>query len=272
VAAAVGDPSARGWVQEVTGIYCLGQGRFEAATGQFELALDACRRLGDWQHWGEIMACRAQMAYYQGQLELGESIWIELFETARKRGDELQRAWGLNGRAEAALKLHNDAAAAAGLVEEALALYSRNVDYISEIGSLGLQATARAARGEMEAARRAAEQGVTLADKLSRPTGYYSLTGYAGIASCLLALSKANAADVALVRLARRACRHMDRYARAFPIGEPAAWRCRGLWHARHGKDRRARRCWQRGLASAERLGMRFELELLKVQLSSQDT
>ena len=117
-------------------------------------AANRFQRLGDRQHWGEVIAAGAQGAYFRGQFQQGLEMWTELYEQASQRGDSLQMAWGLNGRAEAALVLGDaeNVEAAVGMLKRAIDLLSKNVDRVSQFGSYGLAAQAYLRLGNRNAA------------------------------------------------------------------------------------------------------------------------
>ena len=153
-------------------------------------------------------AAAAQVAYNQGKFRAGLEMWTDLYDRASTRGDDLQRAWGLNGRSEALLKRGGEGHAdqAVELLEVALDIFDRNVDRVSKFGTYGLLALAHSRRGDDLAARHAADAGMDLADELGAPTGYYSLNGYANIAKTFLSLwdSSRSAGDSALRKMAER--------------------------------------------------------------------
>lgn len=272
-ARAVDNPSATAWVMQVDGVYQLGLANLKQAERTLLQAIDINQRLGDWQHWGECAAAAAQVAYNQGKFRVGLKMWTDLFDRASTRGDDLQRAWGLNGRSEALLKCGGEGHAdqAVELLETALDIFGRNVDRISKFGAYGLLALAHSRRGDDLAARHAADAGMTLADELGAPTGYYSLNGYANIAKTFLSLwdSSGPAGDPALRKMAKRACIAHNRYARTFPLGRPSALLCRGQLRWLAGKQHGAIKAWKKGLMLAERFEMpyqqgQFHLELAR--------
>ncbi len=256
IAELVDDPLSSAWVLEMTGIYQQGIGQLEAAEKSFAEAIDISRRLGDWTHWGETVAAAAQAAYYLGHFERGRQAWSELYEQAKKRGDELQAAWGLNGRSEALLKFGREGHAdeAVALLDEAIALYQSNIDLISLMGSYGLLALAHVRRGDNQAARLAAEAGLRLADQLGAPTGYYSLNGYAHVARTYLHLREQDRSSSELAKQSQCACKALDRYARTFALGKTSAGLCRGLAKAIEGNHRAAFKAWREALSHAQQL------------------
>ena len=78
----------------------VGMGQCDEAQLKFAPAIELNSQIGDWQHWGETMAASAQAAYFLGDFHLGFKTWSDFYNRANSRGDDLQKAWGLNGRAK----------------------------------------------------------------------------------------------------------------------------------------------------------------------------
>jgi class 3 adenylate cyclase/tetratricopeptide (TPR) repeat protein len=252
------DPAAAAWVQEVTGVYQLGMAELASSRASFARAIEIYERIGDWQHWGENVAAAAQAAYFQGDVPLGEQTWQRLFDRAKTRGDELQMAWGLNGRAEALLRRGGSGHAeqAVGLLEQAVRLLTKNVDRVSKLGSLGLLAVAQLRCDNQPEAARAAAAGLELSDELAAPTGYYTINGYAHVAQTYLTLWEAGYAGEtdSMASLSARACRALDRYAATFPLGRPSALLCRAQLKWLGGRERQAHAAWRKCVTIARRL------------------
>ena len=267
----LGDRFSTAWVQGAVGLSALGMGDTAAAQNALREAIDIHRQMRDWQHWGECMAMMAQAAYYAGDFARGLELWIELYTTARSRGDRLQQAWGLNGQAEGLLKTGGaeQVEEATALVHTAVGLFSENIDKVSVLGSYGLLATAALRRGDHRAARQAADDGMRLIEELASPTGYYTLGGYSGVARAYLTLWECGdpAYRDAMAARARDACRALRRFARALPVGGPSAC-LHSAWAAwLSGKRAAALRTWHKALRVAGRLHMPYEQALAHLEL-----
>jgi hypothetical protein len=199
----------------------------------------------------------AQQAYFRGEFARGAELWAEVYEGARAHGNTLHVAWGLNGRAQALLCQGGDPVAAAGCLEEALAILARDADRISETTTHGLLAVARLRLGDRAGARSAADAGARLIAASGRPNGYYALEGYASVARVFLGLWEGG--DARAAAPSRRACAALWRFAGVFRIARPRAWLCQGLAHWLAGRAWRARRAWDQAAAEACRLGMPYE-------------
>jgi class 3 adenylate cyclase/tetratricopeptide (TPR) repeat protein len=264
IARNVGQMAALAWVLEVTAVYDMGTGKWEEVSAALEEAIALFRRLGDHSHVGECLAVLGAAAYAQGDAARGVEVWSQVHTAARERGDRLQQAWGLNGRAEGAL-WQGRTEEAIRLLEEALALFTENTDRISMITTYGLLARARARLGEEAECRDAASAAMRLIADSGSPTAYYTLKGCASVALVYLAFWEAGERE--MVVPATQGCAALRRYARVFPIGEPYAWLCLGLADWLGGRRGRARRRWQASLAAAERLAMPYEQGLAHYEL-----
>jgi class 3 adenylate cyclase/tetratricopeptide (TPR) repeat protein len=260
----VGQLSAKAWVLKITSIYWIGVGQWARVEESVNEALDIFKQLGDHSHWGICQAVAAQAAHFRGQFARGGERWAGLHAIASRNGNELHQAWGLNGQAEAALR-QGRFDEAVTFLRDALRLFARNIDRISETSSYGLLAVAQLCRGETELAVWAAERGAQLISQSARPTGYYALEGYAGVARVYLALWETGNNSLALP--AGRACAALHKYAGVFPIGQPRARLSRGLADWLAGRPARALKAWRMGLEAAGRLGMPYEQALAHYEL-----
>ena len=159
-------------------------GQLEESRKALDEAIALYQRLGDWQHWGVCMAMAAQAAYWSGDFHRGVDLWTELYATARKRGDRLQQAWGLNGQSEGLLRIGSAAAPqqAIALLQTATGLFTENIDKVSAMSSYGLLAVAHFRAGNLDLACHAARQTMRLIEQ-SSATSYYALVGYASAAN-----------------------------------------------------------------------------------------
>jgi tetratricopeptide (TPR) repeat protein len=256
VAGEVGQLGARAWVHEMTSLYAIGVGDWHAARAGLGQAVELFDQLGDRSHRGQCLAILAQLAYFRGEFKQGAGLWAEVHDDARAHGNSLQRAWGLNGRAQALL-WQGGADDAARCLEEALAILGKDTDRISETTTRGLLAVARLRQGDRAGARAEAEAGARLIARSGRPNGYYALEGYASVARVSLSLWEEGDAQTA--DAARRACAALWRFAGVFPIGRPRAWLWQGLAHWLAGRRWRAHRAWGKAREVARQLGMPYE-------------
>ncbi len=158
---------------------------------------------------------------------------------------------------------------AARALNTALSLYaSVSASALGETAIQGTLAVLCLRQGQSQLARQAAETTARLLAKTSFP--FYSLIdGYTAVADVYLALweedlfpastTSQTQANSPMGALARPACRALHRFARIYPIGQPHAWLCQGLYDWLDGQPAQARNAWRKSLAHAERLAMPYD-------------
>jgi hypothetical protein len=119
-------------------------------------------------------------------------------------------------------------------------------------------ATAYLRQENWTAAREAAESADGLLAPVAR-TSYAMLDGYTGIMQVYVALwQRGDTAKDWAVETAR-VCKMFQKFAGVFPVGQPRYWLYQG-WHDwLAGKEEKAQQAWQKSLAIATEMGMRFD-------------
>jgi hypothetical protein len=271
VAGEIGHLGAEAWALQMRGMHSLGIGEWEAAQSRLERAVDLFGRLGDHSHRGQCLSILAQQAYFQGQFSRGAQLWAEVHEAARQYDNPLQRAWGLNGRAQALLRCGAGPVAggadaeATRCLEGALEILNKDLDRVSETTTHGLLAEACLRLGDRDTARAEAAVGARLIAAGGRPSGYYTLEGYTSVAGVFLRLWEEG--DPSMAAPGWRACADLWRFAGVFPIAGPRAWLRQGLAHQLAGSPWRARRAWGKALVAARKLGMPYEEGLAHLEI-----
>lgn len=244
----------------VTSVYSLGVGQWDEAEQALTQAIGITERLGDRRLWGECVVILSQVMQYSGQFERSKELTDMLEAAALQSGNDLHRAWGMEGRALYVLR-KGRAAEAAEILEEALPFLAD--DKGASISGYGMLALARLQQGDFESARRAAESGLELIVQ-SAPANPAAVEGYAGVAQVYLALWSAAREPSSpgyreLERASRQACKALFEHAQVFPMNQPIAWICRGRHEWLSGHSSNALRAWNRSLTIAERLRMPYE-------------
>jgi hypothetical protein len=136
-----------------------------------------------------------------------------------------------------------------------------------EIYAYGLRAVAENWRGDVVAARGAAERAIAMMEQ-AMPTSVYAMEGYCGAVETAVSLQSQNATSVELLRLARRGCRQLSRFARVFPVAAPRAYLFRSAFLASSGHRARALGMARLGLAAAIELGILYDQVRAHLQLA----
>ncbi len=256
------------WVLLITSVYDAGVGNWTRAREAVREAVEISNRRGDRRRWEQSLNTLATVACLQGEFAGIAPLFSDLYESARRRGDAQYQVYGLLGQA-LCLVLLGKVDQAASLLEKVQDLLGGKVGRVEEIYAYGLFALTYLRQGQSQAARQAADWATRLIAQ-SRPISYTLVHAYTSVAKVYLALWEANLAvqsvdDAHLVErrqlaeLAGQACQALHNFARVFPIGQPAAWICQGLYEWLTDQPSRARQAWRRGLAAAERVDMPYE-------------
>lgn len=261
VADELDDPSTRAYVHWIACLCAAGEGRWPSLAQDSATALDSAARLGDDRLRAMTLETVASAAYMQGELARCEALCQQQLETARTRGNPLWRAWALNGSAEA-LQARGRYDDAVGACREALAILTEESDHTEEIRALGLLARAQMRLGREEEALEAARRCLS-ATAAAELTAFNTLEGFAGTAEALLEIARqaqdrGHPVSASLLRDARHAVRQLRRFARVFPIGEPALLRAEARWAGLRGGTGIERRL-QEAASAATRRGMTLE-------------
>ncbi|HEX2620411.1 MAG TPA: hypothetical protein VHL11_09695, partial [Phototrophicaceae bacterium] len=121
--------------------------------------------------------------------------------------------------------------------------------------------------GQPEAALKLAERVTAIVFK-SLPTSYYSHPGCVYVTELYLALWE-QGTNNEYAAIAQKMCKQLRALARPFPVAAGAAWRCTGHSYQLEGNLDAARSAWQKGLESAQSMGMVYEQALILQHLGN---
>jgi tetratricopeptide (TPR) repeat protein len=253
-------------VRFITSVYNIGAARWQQVQEALEEAESLFERLGDRRLLGDTWSVQGLLALYRGRFELAATAFAKLYERGARNENVQHQVWACIGWAECELRAGRTGEAAR-LLETALGLLAEHPDRAEQVRAYGLLAVVRLRRGEETAARAAASTAARLIAQFKRPTSFYLLEGYAGVAEVYLQLWEAGDRSTATRRAARQACSALRTFARVFPIGEPRAQLWTGRLHHLSGRSRQAQRAWRASFSAAQRLGMPFEAALAHIEL-----
>jgi class 3 adenylate cyclase/tetratricopeptide (TPR) repeat protein len=254
------------YVRFITSVYNIGAARWQQVQEALEEAEDLFERLGDRRLLGDTWSVQGLLALYRGQFQAAGAAFAKLFERGARNENMQHQVWACIGWAECELRAGRTGEAAR-LLETALRLLTEHPDRAEQVRAYGLLAVVRLHRGEQTAARAAASSAARLIAQFKRPTSFYLLEGYAGVAEVYLDQWEAGDRTRPTRRAASQACSALRTFARVFPIGEPRARLWSGRLHHLSGRPERAQRAWRASLSAAQRLGMPFEAALAHIEL-----
>ena len=264
-------PYEEAYASMVFALQYAGLGDWARVEQYIDGALQVFRQLGDHERISESATILATAWGIAGQTQRSSQLFDQILGEAMEIDNDLQRAWGLVGRADNLLR-QGKADQSEELLQQALELLAVNTDMSEKVRAYGLLALATLYQGKYEQSLQAA-QALLHVPGQAMPTVFSTLVGYSGVAELYLtlweglvtaqpdvlaALEKAEQSEIA--RAARQACRAMHSFARVFPIGAPRAWLYQGWLERLNGRLRRAQHAWQRSLEAATALHMTYDM------------
>jgi eukaryotic-like serine/threonine-protein kinase len=275
LAAETASLATHAWVQLATGIYCIGIGQWERARETIRGSMAICEQLGNQRQLGVLRTLLGGTHVLVGEFDEAVKVWSMLSASGKRRNDVLHIAWGFGGLSLNHMLL-GKFDTAIEQAQSALELFRSNADRVSEITTAGVLVSAHLRRGEVDDARQWAVTTSQQIRQLKFPNSYYLLQGYSSVAEfCMYeweqhARGKTTAATSHRTR-ARAAVNGVRAYSRVFPIGVPryCLWRGRFLWQ--EGAEKGAVTYWRRGIDTARRLGMLYDLELINSEMNRHD-
>jgi class 3 adenylate cyclase/tetratricopeptide (TPR) repeat protein len=255
-----------GYVRFITCVYMIGAARWKEVHEALEEAEGLLEQSGDLRALGDTWSVQGLLALYRGRFEPAAAAFVKLYERGARNQNVQHQVWACIGWAECELR-GGRTNQAARLLETALELLIEHPDRAEQIRAYGLLAVVRLRQGKTEAAQQAASSAASLIRRLKRPTSFYLLEGYAGVAEVYLSLWENGQDSREIRQAAQRACLALRRFARVFPIGKPRARLWQGRLAQLSGRTEWAQAAWRAGLVSAERLGMPYEAALAHAEL-----
>lgn len=247
-------------------VTALALGQWAGLDTELRSIATACEAIGHRRGEMEARSLRAKLAFYEGRLADSARLMAEVDGRSQQHPGAAWMAWGCTGLAECAWALgsHDDEAMQALVDRVGRAMAdSENIDNAYTLRRLGLVARLAWKRGDVALARDALGAAVAAMAHVPR-RGFWAHEGYAGIGEGLLAWAaherRVGGALPPVQRLWQGFEASLVGHGRRFPAGAALVQRLQGQWAAFHGDTARARQALQRGLAQAERQGLRVEL------------
>jgi predicted ATPase/DNA-binding SARP family transcriptional activator len=258
--------AAQAYTAEVLGVYYSGVCRWIEAGPLFGQAAAQFGRLGLRHSWAECTSLHGKISYYQGKFSQSQQYYADLLGAAQYHGDLAAEHWALVGLAECALRLGQPALDQVHTwLERAEALPANYPEYTQHVRFYGVLALAHLYQENRAMAHQTAQTGAQFI-KRSGFIAFWAIEGYAGVAETFLTLWEASHLSgqsaterEQLAQAARQACQAFRQFARTFPLGQPRAWLCQGLYESLTDQPERAYEAWSKSLAAAEQLGMPYE-------------
>jgi class 3 adenylate cyclase len=269
IAAEGNDAPSIGYFHMSAGVYFTGVARWPESESHITAAARLYDRTGDRFRWQTASAVHAFQYFHRAEYERMFEITDTILASRDADTAPAVLIWAFGPRLWASVIRGPVDEAALSEMERAL---RHPLDPVAEIYGLGCVARARLERGELAAARVAADKGLDLAIKYP-PAPYYATSGLLGLGDTLLDLLKraleAGEDPTELQAKSRLACRALRRFAMTIPLGRAGASLAEGRLARLCGKSRRAAAAFRRSAAAAEQMGLPYEAARARGELSA---
>jgi class 3 adenylate cyclase/tetratricopeptide (TPR) repeat protein len=254
----------------------LGLAQFAAAQNNWDAVLEYGRRstealweTGNLRAWSGAIGIADAVLIWRGDFPRALIHGQEIAQLGRDSGDRLLLVGGLIRQGSVKQRLGRLEAAIAHL-KEAVEV-AEAVPYVSGRVNAG-NALARCylSQGQWQSALATLEanQRLIIEHKMRLHPVMHNVLFSSLAGTYLLAAEQSETVGrAAWLKKAGRACRAAMRYRKAFRPGKPEALRLQGCYEWLKGNTVQAQRWWQKSLAEAEALGMRYELGLTHLEI-----
>ena len=245
------------WVASRVCVNYLSECRWSDAEAAVSRATSIAERVGDLRLWAEVRAEGAMLAMFRGEFERSLTLFQESHALSRRSGNRQIACWGLTGEGGSLSRMGRDREAVDRL-DDAFDMIDEDIMKTEALCVLGTLALARLRLGDRGAASEIGDRALWYIRSMD-PIAYWTVYTIAATAEVFVTLREQSAPDASLERRMHHAVRAVRRFARHFPVGQPAAllWQGGESWIG--GLEARALRLWGRAVDVAERLGMPYE-------------
>ncbi len=243
-------PSELAFALAVEAVYHIGFGRYAEAERCLHQALPLCESGPSSQNDPQMaelaLTTLGHVEFYTGRFADALGHYQTLLTSARARDIKQHGIWARFAQARSLLALGR-LDEAAPLLEDARRALTERPELDSEIICLGLLSLVRLQQGELQFARKLADETLGRIER-SRPIGFSTVDGYDAAAEVYLSLG--------VIDPARRTTAALRSLARLFPMAAPAAHFRAGQVALAAGSSARARKSLGKSLELALKLGM----------------
>lgn len=260
---------ARLFVLLTKATYETGVANWNEARTSIEELIESGRRIGAQRRFIDGLQLKTILLYSLGQHDTCRAVGERLLIAARRLDDRRFQGYGLFAMAFANFHLGHIATAAEHL-EDLRALLQGDgavTDTQLSMNVDGLWCLIHLQQGNLEGARAAADHASQLASGPFQ-NSYWTLPGYAGPAEVYLTDWEVDGAKGDGQEKAATAVRSLNRFARTFPIGRPAAKLYEGWMQQLQDKPQQAARLWEQGLRLARTSELDYERGRLHYELA----
>jgi tetratricopeptide (TPR) repeat protein len=269
LATALEAPLASARIQYSWSVYAIGRGDWERGRMRAHLSAVVYEQFGERRLRRDSALMEAYFDTFTGALDHAAAAYQQYLVESTQHENLIHVAWCRFGLGKIRYRQER--------IGEALHHFDAGLeaargsgDRGTELTLIGVRASVLAAAGDRARALDDIRNAMPRIATTGTPSAFIVTEGYAGVAEAALRLMRdaSSHEQVELGRAAGTACAALRRSARIFPAAEPIARLWTGVHHALSGRRGRAGRCWRKGLAAAQRLGLSFEERLIRDELA----
>jgi class 3 adenylate cyclase/tetratricopeptide (TPR) repeat protein len=244
-------------------VFDLGRGNWASVNQRARASTDIYRQLNENRLRRDSEFIDAYCETFTGAYASADAAYQRLQAESTQQEAVLHLAWAGVGLGKIARR-RGAFAAGQAWIDQGLDAARKSGDRVSVLMLLGLRASVRAHTGDTAGAT---DDLRTATPQIAASSpAVMTIDAWAAIAEAALTLL-AKDRSPEIDKAATMACASLRKATKVFVTAKPAAWLWTGVLHERHGKLRKAERCWREALAAAERLSLPFEEGLIRLQL-----
>jgi hypothetical protein len=222
----------------------------------------------DQLRWCNAQAIRFWSLYYRGDLVALEHAAQELLTRAQSSGNFQQELWAL--RCKALYLLHTGSALeAVDILRLNASTHSESEDIAEQVSATGLLALALARSGRHPESVQAAIKTLDLLRGIGRPTVHTIIVGIAGMAEVIMRGRESGISGEydEWHQWEQQALYELNRFRRAFPLGDTQYGLWLGVTHWLKGHNARAMSTWNQALATARSRSLRRDEAMIAAEI-----
>jgi len=265
---ALGDPAVHSQLCIVDALWRIGRCDWPLVDQRIHQAQELCLAAGDQLRWCNAQAIRFWSLYYRGDLGALEHTAQELLSRAQSSGNVQQEIWAL--RCKALYLLHTGASReAVDILRLNASTHSVSQDVAEQISATGALALALARSGLHTESVQTAVKTLDLLRGIGRPTVHTIIVGISGMAEVLLRGREAGISREydEWNQWERQALYELNRFRRAFPLGDTQYGLWLGVAHWLEGRRERAMSTWNQALTTARCRSLRQDEAIIAAEI-----
>jgi hypothetical protein len=262
------DPAIHSQICIVDALWRIGRCDWPMVDKRIDDAQKLSLAAEDQLRWCNAQAIRFWSLYYRGDLVALEHAAQELLTRAQSSGNFQQELWAL--RCKALYLLHTGSALeAVDILRLNASTHSESEDIAEQVSATGLLALALARSGRHPESVQAAIKTLDLLRGIGRPTVHTIIVGIAGMAEVIMRGRESGISGEydEWHQWEQQALYELNRFRRAFPLGDTQYGLWLGVTHWLKGHNARAMSTWNQALATARSRSLRRDEAMIAAEI-----